>query len=200
MVHRITSGVPCSGARTQRRQRGFTILEMVTVLGIIGVLASLAMPAYVEYQKRARMVEVTAFLGEMRTALMAAHAETGTFPAQLHESRSRVAARQTSGTRVSRQNYRIPVTSSDLIDEYRYDYNPRRNIAYVMVRLNRDEVSDCRGRCMLHLAAAEIDGQVEMFCGRWSRAYWRDPFPPRSLRECSSTNVNRELRRASRGR
>lgn len=184
-----------------RASRGFTLLEIMLVIGIIGALASLALPAYQKYTERARMVEVTTFIGELQTALVAAYAAGDGFPTQVKDSQSRTAARQTGSGRVARRDWRIPVNTSDLIDEYRYDYNPRRNFAYVAVTLNRDEVPDCRGRCMIHVAATEVDGQLKVFCGRWTRAYWRDPFPPQSLsRECAVDNINRELRRLRRRR
>ncbi len=180
------------------RSGGFTLLEIMMVIGIVGVLASIALPAYVSYTERARMVEVTAFIAEVHTALAAEYASTGGFPDQLMGSQSRIAARQSGQPRVRRQDSRVPV-SSPLIDQYYYEYNPRRNFAYVAIRLNRDEVSECRGRCMIHLAATEVNDQLQFFCGRWNRAYWRDPFPPKTIaRECGTSNINRELRRLRR--
>ena len=186
--------------RGKRAQGGFTLLEFMMVVAIVGLLASIALPYYADYQMRSRMVEVTTFMGEVNTAIMAELSTTGEFPTQLKGSQSRIAARQQNRPRVRRRDSRVQ-SDSPLIDEWYYEYNPRREYAYVAIRLNREEIPDCRGRCMLHIAFTTVNNELNTVCGRWNRGYWRDPFPPRILPyECDSTNVNRDLRRIRRRR
>lgn len=40
------------------RQKGFTLIELMVVIAIIGVVASFAFPAYVDYMARSKVVEV----------------------------------------------------------------------------------------------------------------------------------------------
>ncbi len=59
--------------------RGFTIIELVIVMGVIGLLASVALPRYTQYQARARQAEPKANLKGWYNAESSIFAERGTF-------------------------------------------------------------------------------------------------------------------------
>ncbi|MEO0436378.1 MAG: pilin [Pseudomonadota bacterium] len=184
--------------RSKNSQAGFTVVELVMVVIFLGVLASIAIPMYRNYVIKARLVEVTTFMREVRTEIKEVHAASGEFPTEVNGSRSRIFARQTGQSPVGRTDSRVR-PESGLIREYYYEYNTNRDWAYVAVRLDSDLIPDCRGRCMLHMGVAAVGDGIETFCGRWSQAFWRNPFPPSILPlDCRSESVNRDLRRATR--
>ncbi len=61
-------------------QHGFTLIELMIVVAIIGILASLAIPAYQSYTIRAQIAEGLTLAGPLKNAVASFYNEKGTFP------------------------------------------------------------------------------------------------------------------------
>ncbi|MEN0059224.1 MAG: prepilin-type N-terminal cleavage/methylation domain-containing protein [Bdellovibrio sp.] len=64
---------------TRNSQRGFSLVELMVVVAIIGILASIAIPSVNKYMAKARQSEAKTNLGSLYTAEKAFFAEYGTY-------------------------------------------------------------------------------------------------------------------------
>jgi type IV pilus assembly protein PilA len=64
----------------KRMQQGFTLIELMIVVAIIGILAAVALPAYQDYTIRAKMSEVILALSACRTSITEVYQTGGTAP------------------------------------------------------------------------------------------------------------------------
>ena len=62
-------------------QKGFTLIELMIVVAIIGILAAVALPAYQDYTVRAKMSEVILAMSACRTSITEVYQSGGSQPA-----------------------------------------------------------------------------------------------------------------------
>jgi type IV pilus assembly protein PilA len=82
-------------------QKGFTLIELMIVVAIIGILAAVALPAYQDYTIRAKVSELVLSASGARTCITEAYQANSAIPSNVADSCSITVVGKVTGASVS---------------------------------------------------------------------------------------------------
>ena len=109
---------------TKSVQKGFTLIELMIVVAIIGILAAIAIPAYQDYTIRAQVSEGLSLASDIKAGIAEYMAQTGSWPVDLQDAGlGSAAATDKTGRYVSS----VGVGTGTITITYGKDVNERIN-------------------------------------------------------------------------
>jgi prepilin-type N-terminal cleavage/methylation domain-containing protein len=81
MISRIAGVMNARRSSLQEKEKGFTLIELLVVIVIIGILAAIAIPVYMNVQNNAKDSAVQSDLTNAKTAIVAVQTSAGSLPA-----------------------------------------------------------------------------------------------------------------------
>jgi type IV pilus assembly protein PilE len=67
-------------SRIESRRGGFTLIEVMITVAVVAILAAVALPSYIEYVTRSKLVEAKSNLSDMRTRMEQYFLDNRTYP------------------------------------------------------------------------------------------------------------------------
>ncbi|WP_308421595.1 pilin [Marinobacterium zhoushanense] len=105
-----------------KKQQGFTLIELMIVVAIIGILAAIALPAYQDYTIRSKLSEAPSIFGQNKLAVEQFFNEEGTligsdsadgFAATLYGTHINLAVAVSGAATVSQAGFNATATNAD---------------------------------------------------------------------------------------
>jgi type IV pilus assembly protein PilA len=146
----------------KQMQQGFTLIELMIVVAIIGILAAIAIPAYQNYTIRAQVSEGMSLAGGVETAMSEYYANHGNFPA------ANASAGLSDSGSIS-GNYVVSVSSGTTDGT-----NPTGTNGVILITFGNKANTNIASKA-LAISAVPSNGSISWVCGKGATASGGSP-------------------------
>lgn len=147
-------------------QKGFTLIELMIVVAIIGILAAIAIPAYQDYTIRSQVTEGLNLAGAAKAAVAETYAQTGTWPTNNVSAGLDVAANITGKYVTS-----VGITSGVITITYGKQANNNINASTLIITPGTSPNQDVAWICGDHATPANITAATTPAAGNLLQKY-----------------------------
>jgi prepilin-type N-terminal cleavage/methylation domain-containing protein len=140
-----------------KNKHGFTLIELIIVVAIIGILAMIAIPAYTGQQRRAARTEAYTNLENLRLLQEQVFADSGAYTASLGNTGATTAVRDANLPLIQAA---IPRFQPGPVANLNYSYRIIQNVQMTNTSVPWDEATNARTPCFTAVATGVTGTRV----------------------------------------
>lgn len=148
--------------------KAFSLIELMIVVAIIGILATIAIPSYSVYVKKAKVIDAINLLHSVTPELQTSLTSTGSCPATLH-----MAGINLPGDSVGGASVRTDFRGLSIVQAVWYNRCVSRNtFGYCTCQVAAQLTSDFGGGAISIMLSPQPDGSIKQACGLYQMGGW----------------------------
>ena len=128
-----------------KAKKGFTLIELMIVVAILGILAAIAIPTYLDYTVRAKVSEAVSLLSGMANSIAEYHTSQGDWPNNLTEVGGPKTSKYVENMTYGKGDNNNTVTISATLQEIKADINGEELTLYLVYDSTKETYEKCWG-------------------------------------------------------